>query len=155
MAVHLKQISEHFTVRKLSEKEPALSQLVSDVIQKPTNQIGSVYSANKKLLESVKCSEADLKKKKQYFEITRLQKNRYTFQEIQDLLGISADEIEEWLLEAISVDIISGKIDQAKEELVIGSQRLGVVDDEKWNNLGAKLQNIRQKFEQVKSALSH
>jgi hypothetical protein len=82
MVVQLKHIQDHFTVRKVSEKEPALTQLVSDVISKPVDQISSVYKVHKSLLESVKCSEADLKKKKQYFEITRLQKNRYSFQEI-------------------------------------------------------------------------
>lgn len=65
------------------------------------------------------CSLADLEKKKQYIEISKLDKNEYSFADLRGLLGI--DEVEEWILEAVSEGMIDAKVDQAQEKLQLRS----------------------------------
>lgn len=62
--------------------------------------------------------------KKQYIQICSIedvpdQEKEQTFAEIAKLLDIDEDEIEEWIIQAMSHGIIDAKMDQLNEKVII------------------------------------
>ena len=63
------------------------------------------------LLKEVNSDLQALIKKKQYMEICNLSQSQLTFAELAKLLNIKEDDVEEWVLEAISEDLVVAQID--------------------------------------------
>lgn len=79
------------------------------------------------------CSQEELKKKKQYLEVSKLDENQYSFAQMRELLGEA--DVENWILEAVSEGIIQAKIDQSNEQVIFRSQTLGFADKEHWKGI--------------------
>ena len=72
-------------------------------------------------------------KKKQYLLVSKLDKNQYSFAEMKALIG--DDDVESWVLDAVSEGIIQAKIDQSNDQVVFRSQTLGFAENEHWKGI--------------------
>ena len=70
----------------------------------------SVASA-KKVMETQKIDMEQAILKKQYIDICSMKSSVVSFKDLSKLLDIKEDDIEEWVIEAMSNQIIDAKID--------------------------------------------
>lgn len=66
-----------------------------------------------------------------------MDKSVYSFAQMKQLLG--EDDVEGWVLEAVSEGIIQAKIDQSSEQVVFRSQTLGFAEAEHWTGIKGQL----------------
>jgi len=88
----LKDIKEHSAVKKLMEKEAAFGALLDSILTDPAKQMSTTHQKHKSLLDKVHCSFEHIQKKKQYLELSKLDKNEYSFKELSSLLGVKDAE---------------------------------------------------------------
>lgn len=69
------------------------------------------------LLKEVKADGSVLIKKKQYIEICKNANSTLTFEELSKMLNINLDEVEEWILEAITAELIVARVDQISQTI--------------------------------------
>jgi translation initiation factor 3 subunit M len=85
--------------------------------------------------------------KKQYIEICQLKDGQtLTFDELSKMLNINKDEVEEWIIEAISNGILDCKIDQLEDVIVVNTTYLKKVDEEVWKQILGKVNKWKQRF---------
>ncbi len=77
------------------------------------------------------------------------------FAELASMLNLGVDDVEEWAISAINNDIIDGRIDQLKEEIIIKTHRLRQMNAEEWQKVKAKVVIWKQRFEAIHNVLSH
>jgi len=70
---------------------------------------------------------------------------------MRELLG--EEDVENWILEAVSEGIIQAKIDQSNEQVIFRSQTLGFADTEHWKGIKLQLQGVRANFEAMRKVL--
>lgn len=76
-------------------------------------------SKMKKVMDAQKIQLEQAILKKQYIDVCSIQSNKMSFKDLAKLLDIKEDDIEEWVIEAMSNDIIDAKIDQVSEQVII------------------------------------
>lgn len=91
----------------------------------------------KKLLQEKGISMEEAILKKQYIQICSIedvpdQEKEQSFAEIAKLLDIDEDEIEEWIIQAMSHGIIDAKMDQLNEKVIIKTTMVRMVNQEEW-----------------------
>lgn len=79
-----------------------------------------------KLMKAEQLNREEMILKKSYVEICSLNtsKTNFSYNELANLLNIKANDVEEWAIEAISMEIIDAKIDQQNQEIIIKSHQL-------------------------------
>jgi len=113
--------------------------------------IAKLFKDHKDILSKVKCTEEDLRKKKQYLQVAKLDKSQYSFDEMKALIG--EDDVESWVLEAVSEGIIQAKIDQSNNQVLFRSQTLGFAENEHWKGIEGRLGEMRGKLEAMRAVL--
>ena len=104
-----------------------------------------------KTMEQYKFSMDEAILKKQYIQVCSLdegatQEKVRSFAEISKLLGIGEDDIEEWIIEAMSNGIIDAKIDQINEKVIVKTTMLRVLNEKEWMKIKDKIAVWRQRF---------
>lgn len=87
--------------------------------------------------------------KKQFLTLCTLDldaKSQFTFKEFSDLLSLKSDEVEEWVINAVTSDIIDAKIDSTQEVIQINSHKLAKINEEEWKALQAKVATWKTRF---------
>lgn len=115
----LKEILNHFALEKFFQGEQNYKLLLDNLIASDIKGVGKIFKDHKDILSKVSCSEEDLRKKKQYLLVSKLDKNQYSFAEMKALIG--DDDVESWVLDAVSEGIIQAKIDQSNDQVVFRS----------------------------------
>lgn len=98
----------------------------------------------------------DMILKKTYVQICSLNtdKTNFKYAELATLLNISADDVEEWAIDAISNKIIDAKIDQQNQEIVIKSHQLREIKKAEWQCIQNKVRQWRERFELMHTVLA-
>lgn len=74
------------------------------------------------------------------FTVSSTENGEVTYDQVEKSLGIKSEEVEEWVVEAISNGLINAKLDQLRNTVVVTSQinqRSGEAED--WKSLAEKL----------------
>lgn len=64
------------------------------------------------------------------------------------MLDLKADEVEEWIINAVANDIIDAQIDQIQEQIQIKSHKLRCLNDQDWEKLKLQVQSWKDRFQQ-------
>lgn len=93
-------------------------------LKKDMLQFKKEVSKMQKLLQEKDISMEEAILKKQYIQICSIedvpdQEKEQTFAEIAKLLDIDEEEIEEWIIQAMSHGVIDAKMDQLNEKVII------------------------------------
>lgn len=131
-------------VQQLSKQAKQLFQIVDLYLKKDIVQFKSQISKMKKVLDEKKISMEEAVLKKQYIQICSIgedagQESEQTFTEIAKLLDIDEDDIEEWIIQAMSHGIIDAKMDQLNDKVVIKTTMVRNVDNEEWLKIREKI----------------
>ena len=89
-------------------------------------------SSMKKVMEAQSISIEQATLKKQYIDVCSIQSETISFKNLGKLLDIKEDDIEEWVIEAMSNDVIDAKIDQVSEQVVIKTSKMRNLKNEEW-----------------------
>lgn len=54
------------------------------------------------------------------------------FKDLSAMLDMKEDDIEEWVIEAMSNDVIDAKIDQVNEVVIIKTQKMRNMQKDEW-----------------------
>lgn len=117
---------------------------------------GKNLSKNKGVMDKNAISTDHATQKKQYIQICSLGQDANAesstsgkvlkFSELVSLLQISADDVEEWAIEAINNDIIDARIDQINEEIVIKTCRQRHLNNDEWNKVKTRISAWKARF---------
>ena len=77
--------------------------------------------------------------KKQYIDVCSIKSDRVSLKDLSKLLDIKEDDIEEWVIEAMSNDIIDAKIDQVSEQVIIKTSQMRNVINDEWEIIAKKI----------------
>lgn len=76
-----------------------------------------------------------------------------TFSEVAKLLDISEEDIEEWIILAMSHGIIDAKIDQLEEKVIIKTTTVRQIKKDEWIKIQEKIRFWKQRFLQLENVL--
>jgi len=76
-----------------------------------------------------------------------------SFKDLQKLLDVKYDEVDEWVIEAMSNGIIDAQIDQINDTIVIKTFKSRVVDKAEWAKIKDKIKAWKARFAQVEQVL--
>ncbi len=68
------------------------------------------------------------------------------FSEIASALDISEDAVEDWVMEAVTSNLIKAKIDQLEEQVTFLSYAVRSMNTHKWNEIEQQLGNLQKRF---------
>jgi len=74
--------------------------------------------------------------------------------DLKKILDCSEDEIEEWIIEAMSNGIIDAQIDQINNLIIIKTFKLRVVDKNEWAKIQKKIVAWKERFQRIEKILS-
>ena len=69
------------------------------------------------------------------------------------MLDMKEDDIEEWVIEAMSNDVIDAKIDQVNEVVIIKTQKMRNMQKDEWLQIVAKIAEWKARFERIEKIL--
>jgi hypothetical protein len=109
-------------------------------------------NANQDFIKSSSIDSTMCKNKMMYLNvcIAANKDNVITYDKLSELVGISRDDIEDWIIDAIVNNIIDARLDQDKECIVINSytkRNMNKMDE--WKDLKSKIDSTRGKFGKV------
>ena len=83
------------------------------------------YAKEKKVFDDNKISEEEALLKRQYIQACKLNDGQVlTYAEMAKFIGIQADSVEEWVIDASLNGILDAKIDQMEDKITIKSTML-------------------------------
>lgn len=106
-----------------------------------------------KLMEAQQITVDQATLKKQYIDVCSIQSETTSFKDLAKLLDIKEDDIEEWVIEAMSNDVIDAKIDQVSEQVVIKTSKMRNLNNEEWQIITKKIQEWKQRFQRIEKIL--
>lgn len=113
----------------------------------------------KKLMDEHKINMDQAVIKKQYVDICTLAKKSNTsemqmsFKDLQKLLDVKYDEVDEWVIEAMSNGIIDAQIDQVSDTVIIKTFKQRVVDKAEWAKIKEKIGIWKARFSKIEQVL--
>lgn len=70
------------------------------------------------------------------------------------MLDIDEDDIEEWIIEAMSHGIVDAKIDQLNEKVIIKTTTVRQINKAEWLKIQEKIRIWKQRFQTIENVLS-
>eukprot|EP01124_Arcella_intermedia_P017408 TRINITY_DN24171_c0_g1_i1.p1 TRINITY_DN24171_c0_g1~~TRINITY_DN24171_c0_g1_i1.p1 ORF type:complete len:388 (-),score=100.35 TRINITY_DN24171_c0_g1_i1:85-1248(-) len=134
--------------------ELALLEIVSD---KQYNDYVAFYKKNAKAVDALGLNNNDLQNKMRLLTLTSLasSKSVITFDEVTKLLSIPPAEVEMFVVEAITSDFISARIDQVAKTIIVRHADARAFNKAEWVKLDAKIEkwagNIQNLLKVVQS----
>ena len=113
----------------------------------------------KKLMDEHKINMDQAVLKKQYVDVCTLANKNNTaemkmsFKDLQKLLDIKADDVDEWVIEAMSNGIIDAQIDQVTDTVFIKTFKQRVVDNAEWDKIKEKIAAWKARFARIEKVL--
>jgi len=118
--VRIEEILLFDAIKDLKTSSKEIFQLLELTTQADIKKFNADISKFKALLDSHKLTAQEMLEKKQYLTICNIDlesKSTFTYSEFSELLGLKADEIEEWTINAIASDILDAKMDQIHQTI--------------------------------------
>jgi hypothetical protein len=119
-------------VQDLKKSSKELFEFVDLFLKDEVASFKKNISSMKKLMEAQNISVEQATLKKQYIDVCSIQSETISFKNLSKLLDIKEDDIEEWVIEAMSNDVIDAKIDQVSEQVVIKTSKMRNLKNEEW-----------------------
>lgn len=82
-----------------------------------------------------------------------IQSETISFKDLAKLLDVKEDDLEEWVIEAMSNDVIDAKIDQVSEKVIIKTSKMRNLRKEEWTLIIQKIQEWKQRFQRIEKIL--
>ena len=70
------------------------------------------------------------------------------------MLDIAEDDIEEWIIEAMSHGIVDAKIDQLNEKIIIKTTTVRQINKAEWVKIQEKIRAWKQRFQTIENVLA-
>jgi hypothetical protein len=99
------------SVQDLKKSSKELFEFVDLFLKDEVAAFKKNISSMKKVMEAQNISVEQATLKKQYIDVCSIQSETISFKNLSKLLDINEDDIEEWVIEAMSNDVIDAKID--------------------------------------------
>lgn len=121
-------------VQEIKESAKHLFALMKVFLEKEIDQFKTEIQEMASVLKENQISNEEAVLKKQYIQICSLpdvaenEEKTLSFNKLAELLGIDINDIEEWIVEAMSNGIIDAKIDQINQCIIIKTTVLRVLD---------------------------
>lgn len=94
--------------------------------------------------------------KRQYMQVCDLQEGqKLSYADLAKLIGVGADDVEEWVVEASIHGILSAKIDQVEQVITVKSTMLRDVEKEQLMAIKEKVGAWKARFQRIHSILVH
>jgi phage antirepressor YoqD-like protein len=119
-------------VQDLKKSSKDLFDLIDLFLKADVAAFKKNVSKMNKLMETQKINLEQAILKKQYIDVCSIQSEVISFQDLAKLLDIKQDDLEEWVIEAMSNDILDAKIDQVSEKVIIKTSKLRNMQKEEW-----------------------
>ena len=136
--LRLEEVLLFDAIKELKTSSKEVFELLELVIQADMKKFSNDLKKYKQLLEKNNIEESEMLEKKQYLTLCSLDlaaKNTFTFQEFASMLNLNQDEVDEWVINAVTGDIIDAKLDQIQETIQINSHKLAKISEEEWKAL--------------------
>ena len=130
--IHFEEIMTLSAVQDLKKSSKELLEFMDLFLKADVATFKKSLSKMKKLMEAHRIEQEQAILKKQYIDLCSIQGSEMSFKELAKLLDIKEDDIEEWVIEAISNDIIDAKIDQVKELVMIKTSKMRHMQNKEW-----------------------
>jgi hypothetical protein len=90
-------------------------------------------------------------KKMQYLSICSAasENNHLTFEKLSTLLKIKKEEVEDWIIDAISNNLIDARVDQLEETVTIFTFTQRSIQEGQWKGIQEKLGHWISNFEKT------
>lgn len=111
--INFEELLDLKTIKGLESKHQDVFSFLNLFTQTDAKDFKGKLGQFDKLMKDEKLNKDDMILKKTYVQICSLNtdKTNFSYKELASLLNIDADQVEEWAIEAISKQIIDGKID--------------------------------------------
>jgi translation initiation factor 3 subunit M len=140
-------------VQDLKKSSKELFEFVDLFLKADVAAFKKNVSKMNKLMETQKIQLDQAIMKKQYIDVCSIQSETISFKDLAKLLDIKEDDIEEWVIEAMSNDILDAKIDQVSEKIIIKTSKLRTMQKEEWELVSKKIEEWKQRFERIEKIL--
>lgn len=113
--LRLEEVLLFDAIKDLKNSSKQIYQLLELTISADMKKFSAELKQYKQLLQQYNVDEAEMLAKKQFLTVCSLDlaaKDTYTFAEFASLLSLSAADVEEWTINAVTSDIVDAKIDQ-------------------------------------------
>jgi len=133
---HLASVPEHKTT----------FELLKIFCEGNLNSFEEFVKTNSSTLGDLGLSFEDFKKKMRLLSLSALSNGQTAlkYSQIADCLQIGSEEVEYWVISAISANIIDAKIDQANEQVFIRRSTQRVFDASEWKSLQTTLHSWKE-----------
>jgi len=138
-------------------KEDKIYQLVKLFAEENIDSYETFKKDNSDIFTSLDLSEEECSRKIKLLTLTSLacEKKNISYADIQQALHIEADQVEGWIIEAISANLIDAKLNQINETITVRTSRHRTFKDSQWKQLQTALSkwksNVNALSESLKS----
>ena len=151
--INFEEVMMVASVQDLKKSSKELFEFVDLFLKNDVAAFKKNISSMKKLMEAQSISVEQATLKKQYIDVCSIQSETISFKNLAKLLDIKEDDIEEWVIEAMSNDVIDAKIDQVSEQVIIKTSKMRNLKNEEWQLIAKKIQEWKQRFLRIEKIL--
>jgi len=138
-------------------KDDKTYQLVKLFAEENIDSYETFKKSNSDIFATVGLSEEECTHKIKLLTLTSLacEKKNLSYNDIQQALHIEADQVEEWIIQAISAGLIDAKLNQIDETITVRTSKHRTFKDSQWKQLQTALTkwkaNVNALSESLKS----